>query len=526
MNSARALLKDRQSDEVLNALAEALAAKGHCHRNSSALAEAVAHCSEAAELFAKLGNGSPESLARSQWGIALVQLGDLSGGLAQLERALNLSIALGDEQHVCDCWVDIGVINNMMGNDARAIELYAQAMPVFERNDDHYHHATCLSNAAFAHTCWGRREREHGNEPSALSHFAEAQALARRAIALAKLGDDLDFLTLRYVTLAEAEREAGDLAACLKTLETQLPLTEKLAAKRTQVLCLVRLADALAARAEQGDEAQALAHLTTADVLCQSHSLMETHGGVLRSLTNLHEKFNRPSDALAAFKRFHDVEIHIRTEAAETATKTLEARLRVEHIQRALDLANQREAELTSLNTRLRDQQFALERLAHVDSLTGLANRRAWLASLENAWALDAQNLYVYLLDLDHFKEINDAHGHSLGDEVLVATARLVEAAVGSAGQAGRFGGEEFVVWMHSAQPADASALANRLLTAVASHSWRSIAATMKVTASVGWCAAHTHNTPFAALTTADENMYLAKRAGRNRMIGSVLATP
>lgn len=517
---ARAALATREDDQARAALASALAVKGHCHRVSSALADAVAACTEACELYALVGDALAESLARSQWGIALVQLGDLSGGLAQMERSLDLSEALGNEEHVCDCLLDIGVVHNMLGNDARAIELYAQAASFFERVGDHYHHATCLSNTAYAHTCWGRRERAAGRDDAALTHFAQAQQHARAAIGLAQRGDDLDFLTLRYVALAEAEREAGELDACLGTLEAQLPITEKLVGKRTQALCLVALAEALIERAADGDDGSALGYLRDADRLCEANSLVETHAGVLRALAKLHETFGRATEALVAYKRFHEVEIRIRAQAAERDVKTIEARLRVEHVQKELDQAKAREQELTALNTRLRDQQFALERLAHVDALTGLANRRAWLESLERAWGEEKRNLYVYLLDLDYFKLINDTYGHTTGDDVLVATAQLVSASVGAHGEAARFGGEEFVAWVRVDADRDAVRLAARILDAVREHRWTDVAPTLTVTASLGVSAGRIHATPFDALSEADQNMYLAKRAGRNRMIG------
>ncbi len=521
VSQARPLLAADASVEHVELLARALWVKGHCERLSSALADAVADCSEAVALFSSIGNQQAESLARSQWGVALLQLGDLTGGLAQLERAMELSKAVGDEEHVSDCLVDIGIVNNLLGNDARAIELYQQAMVYFERSGDHYHHATCLSNAAVAHTSWGRRERQSGNELSALEHFRQARTLASQAIVVAERSEDLDFLALRYVTLAEAEREAGDLPACINTLETQLPLTEKLGSKRTQALCLKSIAAALIDRAQDGDEARALNCLQAADTLCEEHSLAEIHPPILHEFAKLHEKFNRPADALAAYKRFHDIEIRVHTQTAERDAKTLESRLRAEHMQKELDLAKLREAELTALNSRLHDQKLALERLAHIDSLTGLPNRRAWLAGLEQAWANGNNDVYVFLLDLDHFKAVNDTHGHRAGDDVLVATAKLVRRVFGACGAVGRFGGEEFVAWIRAVNHSSAARCAERLVEALRSHPWRQLAPALEVTGSLGWCAGSLHETPFDALATADQNMYQAKRAGRNRIVGS-----
>jgi two-component system, cell cycle response regulator len=517
---ARCQSSSEQSRESTLLLAEALAAQGHCLRNTSSLADSIRCSSEAAELFASLDVRYAEALARSQWGIALVQLGDLTGGLAQMERSRELSVALGNQEHASDCLLDIGVVNNMLGNDARAIELYEQARTFFEKSGDHYHHATCLSNAAYAHTCWGRRERAEHREQIARDHFREAQALARRSIELARLANDADFLALSYVTLAEAQRESGDLDACLRTLQEQLPLTETLSAKRTQALCLVGIADALIERAAPGDDVQALAHLQRADEMCSTLSLAETHTSVLRSLAKLHEKFGRFAEALAAHKRFHELELRIHAEDAERDAKTLEARLRSEHLQKELDLAKAREGELTALNNRLHEQQYALERLAHIDPLTGLDNRRAWLASLEDAWPENKHTLFVYLLDLDHFKAINDTHGHAAGDAVLVATAQLVQRIFGSNGRTGRFGGEEFVAWIRLARSEDAAHVAARVLDAMRAHSWHDIASGLTVTASLGWSAGDACDSPFEALSAADQNMYLAKRAGRDRSSG------
>jgi diguanylate cyclase (GGDEF)-like protein len=159
------------------------------------------------------------------------------------------------------------------------------------------------------------------------------------------------------------------------------------------------------------------------------------------------------------------------------------------------------------------------ERQAATDELTGTASRRAFLARLDGAAEaarIDGRPLAVALFDVDHFKAINDRHGHDVGDEVLRRVGGLALGVVRHDGLVGRLGGEEFAIIMPDTSLAEALAVCERLCTACRALG---IEAGASVTISVGVAVADPGATPRDVLKAADEAMYRAKRNGRNRVV-------
>jgi diguanylate cyclase (GGDEF)-like protein len=162
----------------------------------------------------------------------------------------------------------------------------------------------------------------------------------------------------------------------------------------------------------------------------------------------------------------------------------------------------------------LKHTQAQVTALALLDELTGLANRRAFrerLAGLGRGSAR-GKGFALTLVDIDHFKRINDVHGHDVGDQVLVAAARTLRAHVRRGDLVARIGGEEFCV-LQADITEDAIALAEDLRIAIAS-----IREPVAITASFGVC--HTGIAPPEGLLKgADQALYRAKRAGRDRVV-------
>ncbi len=162
--------------------------------------------------------------------------------------------------------------------------------------------------------------------------------------------------------------------------------------------------------------------------------------------------------------------------------------------------------------------------LALTDSLTELYNRRYFDAHFgaQLARAADeAKPLALLMIDIDHFKKVNDAHGHGAGDEVLRETARLIAANVRSFDTVARLGGEEFAVVMPDTDAENALAVAKRLLGAVAEEPLRVAAAPdaiLRVTVSLGLAVATRPVAAAELLERADAALYAAKRGGRNRI--------
>jgi diguanylate cyclase (GGDEF)-like protein len=158
----------------------------------------------------------------------------------------------------------------------------------------------------------------------------------------------------------------------------------------------------------------------------------------------------------------------------------------------------------------------ALSSLANHDGLTGLLNHRTFHDRLEHHLTSrkEREPVALLLVDLDHFKEINDGHGHLVGDEVLQSVTAAINSAIRVGDYAGRVGGEEFCILLPGAKPDDARAVAERVRAAI-----EGITGPARVTTSIGMSSGTTAVTSARELLDrADGALYEAKRAGRNRV--------
>ncbi len=169
------------------------------------------------------------------------------------------------------------------------------------------------------------------------------------------------------------------------------------------------------------------------------------------------------------------------------------------------------------ITERKRDQE-RIRRLATTDALTGIANRgefsRRLATEMQRARRF-GRPMAVVMYDLDHFKRVNDTYGHQVGDEVLKMTANLINATIRQVDIHARWGGEEFMVLLPEADLAEGLASAERLRQAIERHRFDHRG---PVTASFGVAALGPRDTIGALLKRADDALYQAKHAGRNRV--------
>jgi two-component system, cell cycle response regulator len=265
------------------------------------------------------------------------------------------------------------------------------------------------------------------------------------------------------------------------------------------------------AGAGEGEEALALVEREAPDVVLLDHELPGIHGMEVLDRLRAHEELaavpvimltgsSDPELMREALRRgAHDC-LRKPFDPAELDARVLAA-LRVKRLHDALLDANRR-----------------LAHQALTDDLTGLANRRHGGHQLEREVALCVRHgrlLALVRVDVDHFKAINDSHGHEAGDQVLVEVARRLEGAVRGGDELARWGGDEFVALLPDTDKAGALRAAERLRAAVAAAPVQAAGTELDVTISVGW--AHwAGDTPDDLLARADRALYRAKDAGRD----------
>jgi len=173
------------------------------------------------------------------------------------------------------------------------------------------------------------------------------------------------------------------------------------------------------------------------------------------------------------------------------------------------------ELEMNQLNTRLQDLAAELEHRANHDPLTGVLNRAAIIDLVNRHFA--RQDLALIVLDIDHFKRINDSFGHPMGDQVILGVVACLQAVVPANAQVGRVGGEEFTVVLPQHSGAESERVAQQLRRAIESHGF-DLPDGSSVTASFGVCWAAAGGDFDSAYGLADEALFIAKRAGRNQV--------
>ena len=178
---------------------------------------------------------------------------------------------------------------------------------------------------------------------------------------------------------------------------------------------------------------------------------------------------------------------------------------------------------ILKLESDLRVALAEQQRLARNDDLTGLLARRYFLELAEREWVYKQRYLTplsLVMLDIDHFKRINDAHGHAIGDQVLREVALHCQNNIRNVDIIGRYGGEEFIVLLPNTSEAGARVIADRLCKSCANASIETSIGDLSVTISLGVCAS-TDNCPDlkTLIDRADHALYEAKRTGRNKVV-------
>ncbi|MBQ0944559.1 GGDEF domain-containing protein [Ideonella sp. 4Y16] len=508
-------LEDRHGEaEAANTLANLHAACG-------AHAQALPLYHRSLSVRRDLGDRIGEAGVLNNIGLLLRDTAQFADALACLFASLELAEDLGDERATAHALASIGTVLAELGETGRATEFHLRALAVLEQWPD-------PALEASARTGLGRLLARTGHPEEALSHLERALAVAHRSGRIDDLASALHALGQAHQGLAQPQRAEWLLHEALAAARRGgQPLAEA-----EVLLSLGEL------RGRQGDSSDARPLLLQA--LSGAERLQADHlaGRVHRALSRWHEQQREFEAALRHHQAFHDCLQRVQGQAVQRRLRTLLAgsELKVVHrdaehqrrrgdaLAEALDIARASDRHKDELVRALRHQAELLRQLAREDGLTGVANRR-WLDSMLMRERERARRhghpLAVAMIDLDHFKAINDRCSHHVGDEVLRRIGRLLLQTCRQGDLVGRYGGEEFLVVLVETPLAAARGVCEKLRRLVATMDVEGLHPTLsRVTVSIGVAGDAADPVAEDLVQAADRELYRAKREGRNRVCG------
>ncbi len=221
---------------------------------------------------------------------------------------------------------------------------------------------------------------------------------------------------------------------------------------------------------------------------------------------------------LVPMKKRIDYELELRSAKKQLEAAYLEKDQALAKLEQLHLEIERKQNELLSINA-------TLVELAVTDKLTGLKNRRFFQEKLEEQLAIfdeTAQLFSLLILDIDHFKKVNDTYGHQVGDEVLAQLARILNAHARQDDVVARYGGEEFVIILPETDVDTSRTIAEQIRQVVEQAVWQ----TGKVTISIGIATVTEEDTDATILKKADQALYVSKENGRNRVSTFECLTP
>lgn len=481
-------------------------------RHDLVLAEAPAHAQALA-----LG---PSDTAQTGARLELLRVLTLSAcelarfdlALSSAQEAVRLALDL-DERAALKSSFTLGVCFERMGDSWQAQRVLSQALQRHPEGGTPPSELVVMHNALCA-ICIGQFHRLDGVADAAdiAAVLRQARAAAERAMAL--MGTHPDPLqevavcgNLGEVLLYQGEAQA----AWALLLRSQARAVERgYAAYRWRLTTTMAVLEL-----QQGQPQAALARM---DELIQEMGAQPPQQTAIRA----HHAAYRACRAMGrheqALQHFETVERMERQRATDQLRAQSELFVTRTEAQQAQWHAEQ--ARRDALMQRARAAEFAAD--AERDPLTGLGNRRHLDRRCEvllPALQRYQEPVALAMLDVDHFKRVNDAHGHAVGDRVLQALATLLRENTRNRDVLARYGGEEFVIVLPGMTPEKAAEVCERLRERVAAHElWCPGLPQLRITISLGLVATVAPSDQQALLQAADAALYRAKRAGRNQI--------
>jgi len=441
--------------------------------------------------------------------------GNARAGLPYCERSTSAWRALGDKFELGRALNLEGHARRTVGDFQNAAVLFKEARELFLAQGDRNFASTVGANLAGCYVELGRAEEAM----QLLRDGWQAETRSGRLYSAFKSKVDMVHALVKLGRLAEAQSEVAATIADARAHGWTVKLTELLTAQAQIARSLGDVQLALAAQDQL--------------IELQSHTRDQAHSSAMAELEARYAARERELriGELEQENRRRALELQTqRASAAEDQVKLERQRARLAIAALIIVALGASLALLYHLWQKQRSKAAALHVETLHDVLTGVENRRSFLRRMEEALANPGrppQLDVLMIIDLDHFKQVNDRGGHLFGDQVLIAVTKCIERHLAGRAHLARIGGEEFGVLARAMGAAEGLRLAEQLRTAVSLLPLRRDNEHVRVTISVGFAVhdcdvrRHDHSSWLAA---ADQALYSAKAHGRNRVVSAAVA--
>lgn len=488
--------------------ARILALSATLHLSESRFEDAARCAKTAIILSRELGDAGAEAALRSQVARILLAVGDTGGAISEafgaMEQAQRITDRTAQLPALVECFRALAYV-------FLNLEQYEKAVAFCERGGELARLLGDVLSEGVLLDCSGCAYGSMASQASVTHDHERAAALLERSIAnsrhammLARSAGHRRYEATALANAAEGLVQSGRPKDAM-ALMTHWPLDES---STSQTLLCHRLDT-------EGTICMALGRTAEAiELFGEAMRVASRPNLALAACEHLADACERDGDfptAITHHKQLHAIYKRVASEAAQRsasfAAVYLETRETLARLQENQALATDLQLSNEQLNRRADD----LLQLARYDPLTGLANRRLMDELLEQ----EPLEYGIVMIDVDHFKAINDGWSHLVGDIVLKRIAEIIGGCCRSADVAVRYGGDEFAVLIKRDDLCATAIIAERVRSEIERFDWTSVTERLSVSVSVG-CSSGSNQGSATALAAADRRLYTAKRAGRN----------
>lgn len=498
--AARKLLRHAQAAALSETMARAAEEIAWCCVQLGRADEGIAAIRKAHHLWIELSHLRDAARSSTIYARLLFEIGLSDAALREASEALHVARTVSDIP-VQVLALDVQAITMIAsGEMATGERLLDEALTLQRDVGDHCLHVMLLIHKALMNAKIADGKLALHGLQAVLGSYASAIELNERAIEIASAHGDGHGHRLALTNLAEVFAAVGDLANAHKRLDQWLLVPGEPGDNR-MVHYLYTRTELLArfGRYEEALEYGRQALHMTAKIANADH---EAH--VHRRLCDVYEGLGDFRRALNHHRCFYLAEKRTFSERAQRQARVVEAELGTEKLRAHLDRATERAKRLA--------QEVLL------DPLTGAANRRALDQGLRRLTEETGTPYTIAIVDLDHFKLINDTFSHLVGDAVLQEVAQILQRCCRKNDLVARVGGEEFAVLLPHLERGAAIEVCERIRGAVCEADWEAVAPGLVVTASLGLADSSEREGPHDVYRLADARLYAAKAGGRNRV--------